>query len=91
MDVTARPDFAIKGIGDLACVVTAQLGFVYEVGLWGFPLNDVAHLIAGNKQFLGRQQVTWVTLWGHVVCAMALAKVIKLMPRTKHIDQPALA
>ena len=65
--------------------------FVYGVGLWVFALYGVAHLIAGNKPFLGWQQITWVALWGHVVYAMVLVAVIEWMPRTKRMGQPAAA
>jgi len=36
---------------------------VYGIGLWIFALYGVAHLIAGNKPFLGWTGITWVALY----------------------------
>lgn len=63
----------------LPWLVTA---IVYGIGLWIFALYGVAHLIAGNKPFLGFTGITWVALWGHVLYAVVVAFVIERMPRT---------
>lgn len=55
---------------------------VYGVGLWVFALYGVAHLIAGNKPFLGFTGITWVALWGHILYAIVVAAVIEWKPRT---------
>ena len=53
----------------------------YGIGLWVFALYGVAHLIAGNKPFLGWTGITWVALWGHILYAMVAVFVIEKMPR----------
>lgn len=50
---------------------------VYGVALWIFALYGVAHLIAGNKPFLGWTGITWVALWGHIIYALVAAWVIE--------------
>ena len=50
---------------------------VYGVALWVFALYGVAHLIAGNKPFLGWTGITWVALWGHIVYALIAAWVLE--------------
>ncbi|WP_390911391.1 hypothetical protein [Pseudosulfitobacter sp. SM2401] len=50
---------------------------VYGVALWIFALYGVAHLIAGNKPFLGWTGITWVALWGHIVYALVAAWVLE--------------
>jgi hypothetical protein len=50
---------------------------VYGVALWIFALYGVAHLIAGNKPFLGWTGITWVALWGHIVYALIAAWVLE--------------
>jgi hypothetical protein len=50
---------------------------VYGVALWVFALYGVAHLIAGNKPFLGWTGITWVALWGHIVYALVAAWVLE--------------
>lgn len=50
---------------------------VYGVALWVFALYFMAHLVAGNKPFLGFTGITWVALWGHVVFAMVAAWVME--------------
>ena len=51
---------------------------VYGVALWVFALYFVAHLIAGNKPFLGFSGITWVALWGHIVFAVVAAWVMEV-------------
>lgn len=62
---------------------------VYGIGLWVFALYGVAHLIAGNKPFLGFTGITWVALWGHILYAIVVAFVIERMPRDWTASQPA--
>ena len=50
---------------------------VYGVVLWVFALYVMAHLVAGNKPFLGFTGITWVALWGHVVFAIVAAWVME--------------
>lgn len=50
---------------------------VYGVALWVFALYFVAHLVAGNKPFLGFSGITWVALWGHIVFAVVAAWVME--------------
>ena len=58
---------------------------VYGIGLWVFALYGVAHLIAGNKPFLGWGQITWVALWGHILYAVVLVAVIEKMPKFQRV------
>lgn len=58
----------------------------YGIGLWVFALYGVAHLIAGNKPFLGWTGITWVALWGHILYAVVLAAVIEWKPRTQPVS-----
>lgn len=53
---------------------------VYGIGLWIFALYGVAHLIAGNKPFLGWTGITWVALWGHILYAFVLVWAIEKAP-----------
>ena len=53
---------------------------VYGIGLWVFALYGVAHLIAGNKPFLGWAEITWVALWGHILYAVVLVWAIEKAP-----------
>jgi hypothetical protein len=50
---------------------------VYGVVLWVFALYFVAHLVAGNKPFLGWTGITWVALWGHIVYALVAAAIME--------------
>lgn len=50
---------------------------VYGVALWVLALYVVAHLIAGNKPFLGFTGITWVALWGHVLYAFVAAYIME--------------
>ncbi len=62
----------------------------YGIGLWIFALYGVAHLIAGNKPFLGWTGITWVALWGHILYGVMVAFVIEKMPRIQlTAQQPA--
>ena len=49
----------------------------YGVALWVFALYVMAHLVTGNKPFLGFTGITWVALWGHIVYALVAAWVME--------------
>ncbi|MFK7752173.1 MAG: hypothetical protein AB8B51_06450 [Sedimentitalea sp.] len=49
----------------------------YGIVLWVFALYVVAHLITGNKPFLGFTGITWVALWGHIVYALVAGAIIE--------------
>ena len=69
----ARP-LQQKIIPSLPWIVTAT---AYGVALWVFALYIMAHLIAGNKPFLGFTGITWVALWGHILFAIVAAWVME--------------
>ena len=50
---------------------------VYGVALWVFALYFMAHLVTGNKPFLGWTGITWVALWGHIVYAIIAAWIME--------------
>ena len=62
---------------------------VYGVVLWVFALYFMAHLVAGNKPFLGWTGITWVALWGHVVYALVAAAIMEAKGAV--LDLPARA
>lgn len=76
--LVARP-IQRKILPSLPWLVTAV---VYGIGLWVFALYGVAHLIGGNKPFLGWTGITWVALWGHILYAVVLAFVIERSPKS---------
>ncbi len=49
----------------------------YGVVLWVFALYVMAHLVTGNKPFLGWTGITWVALWGHVLYALVAAWIME--------------
>ncbi|WP_299287530.1 hypothetical protein [uncultured Tateyamaria sp.] len=49
----------------------------YGVALWVFALYFMAHLVTGNKPFLGWTGITWVALWGHIVYALVAAAIME--------------
>jgi len=49
----------------------------YGVALWVFALYVMAHLVTGNRPFLGWTGITWVALWGHVIYAIVAAWVME--------------
>ena len=55
-------------------VVTAIL---YVVVLWFFALYVMAHLVTGNKPFLGWGGITYVALYGHIVYALIAGWVME--------------
>ncbi|WP_299770761.1 hypothetical protein [uncultured Tateyamaria sp.] len=50
---------------------------VYGIALWVFALYVMAHLVTGNKPFLGFTGITWVALWGHIVYALVAASIME--------------
>jgi len=55
-------------------VVTAV---IYGIVLWVFALYVMAHLVVGNKPFLGWGQITYVALWGHIVYALVAGWIME--------------
>ena len=49
----------------------------YGVALWVFALYVMAHLVTGNKPFLGWTGITWVALWGHILYAVVAAAIME--------------
>lgn len=49
----------------------------YGVALWVFALYVMAHLVTGNKPFLGWTGITYVALWGHIVYALVAGFVLE--------------
>lgn len=80
--LVARP-IQLKIIPSLHWAITAT---VYGVVLWVFALYFMAHLVAGNKPFLGFTGITWVALWGHIVYALVAAYVIERGPFAKQAE-----
>ena len=50
---------------------------VYGVALWVFALYVMAHLVVGNKPFLGWGGITWVALWGHILYAVVAGWIME--------------
>ncbi|NRB01883.1 MAG: hypothetical protein HRU30_01330 [Rhodobacteraceae bacterium] len=59
---------------NLPWLVTAV---VYGVALWVFALYVMAHLVTGNKPFLGFTGITWVALWGHILYAVVAGWIME--------------
>jgi hypothetical protein len=49
----------------------------YGIGLWIFALYIMAHLFAGLPPFLGFIPLTWASLAGHLLFALAGGAVVK--------------
>lgn len=49
----------------------------YGVALWVFALYVMAHLVTGNKPFLGWGGITYVALWGHIVYALVAGAILE--------------
>ena len=47
------------------------------VAIWIFALYVMAHLVVGNKPFLGFIGISWVALWGHVIYTLLAAAIIE--------------
>lgn len=54
-----------------------MVGLGYGVGLWVFALYIMAHIFAGLPPFLGFITLTWASLIGHMLFALAGAAVVK--------------
>lgn len=54
------------------------VGALYGIALWAFALYGMAHLIAGQKPFLGFTGITWVALVGHALYGMVLVTVVRM-------------
>ncbi len=72
----ARP-IQQKLMPNLPWPVTA---IVYGIALWVLALYVIAHLVSGNKPFLGFTGITWVALWGHILYAVVAIFVIENSP-----------
>lgn len=53
------------------------VALAYGVALWVFALYFMAHLAAGFPAFLGFQQITWASLVGHLLFALAGGAAVK--------------
>lgn len=53
------------------------VSLLYGVVLWVFALYVMAHLAAGLPPFLGFIQLTWASLVGHLLFALALGAVVR--------------
>ncbi len=68
---------------------------VYGVVLWVFALYVMAHLVVGNKPFLGWGGITYVALWGHILyavvagCIMEARGLVVTLPFAR--PKPAMA
>lgn len=62
----------------------------YGIALWVLALYGVAHLVAGNKPFLGWTGITWVALWGHVIYALVAAWIIEARGARLDLRRPGL-
>ncbi|MEM6407853.1 MAG: hypothetical protein AAF700_05490 [Pseudomonadota bacterium] len=80
--LVARP-IQQKILPNLHWLITS---IVYGVGLWVFALYGVAHLIAGNKPFLGFTGITWVALWGHILYGVVVVYMIEKAPFAKKAE-----
>ncbi|MEO9896492.1 MAG: hypothetical protein ABJD13_09125 [Paracoccaceae bacterium] len=68
-------------------IVTA---IAYGVVLWVFALYVMAHLVTGNKPFLGWTGITWVALWGHIVYAVVAAWIMEKRGAVLNLSTPSL-
>ncbi|WP_299044625.1 hypothetical protein [uncultured Tateyamaria sp.] len=55
----------------------SMTAIAYGIALWVFALYVMAHLVTGNKPFLGWTGITWVALWGHIVYAVVAAAIME--------------
>lgn len=63
----------------------------YGVALWVFALYVMAHLVAGNKPFLGWTGITWVALWGHILYAVIAAAIMEARGAVPDLRRPPVA
>jgi len=68
--------------------VTAVL---YGIALWVFALYVMAHLVTGNKPFLGFTGITWVALWGHILYAVVAAAIMEAKGAVLNLRQETIA
>ncbi|MEP3640224.1 MAG: hypothetical protein ABJN14_23475 [Paracoccaceae bacterium] len=62
----------------------------YGVVLWVFALYVMAHLVTGNKPFLGWTGITWVALWGHIVYAIVAAWIMETRGAVLNLRAPSM-
>lgn len=63
----------------------------YGIVLWVFALYVMAHLVTGNKPFLGWTGITWVALWGHIVYAVVAAGIMEAKEAVLDVRRDPLA
>ncbi|MEX0370227.1 MAG: hypothetical protein AB3N09_06310, partial [Tateyamaria sp.] len=63
----------------------------YGIALWVFALYVMAHLVTGNKPFLGFTGITWVALWGHIVYAVVAAGIMEAKGAVLEMRHEAVA
>jgi hypothetical protein len=66
----------------------AVTAVVYGVVLWVFALYVMAHLVVGNKPFLGWGGITYVALWGHVVYALVAGWIMEARGLVVNLPSP---
>jgi hypothetical protein len=66
----------------------AVTAVVYGVVLWVFALYVMAHLVVGNKPFLGWGGITNVALWGHVVYALVAGWIMEARGLVVNLPSP---
>jgi hypothetical protein len=69
----------------------AVTAIAYGVVLWVFALYVMAHLMTGNKPFLGWTGITWVALWGHIIYALVAAAVMETKGAVLDLRHKAIA
>ena len=62
----------------------------YGVVLWVFALYVMAHLVTGNKPFLGWTGITWVALWGHIIYAIVAAWIMETRGAVLNLRTPSM-
>jgi len=71
--LVARP-VQLAIVPKMPWVVTAV---IYGIVLWVFALYVMAHLVVGNKPFLGWGQIAYVALWGHIIYALVAGWIME--------------
>ena len=56
-----------------------------------FALYVMAHLVTGNKPFLGWTGITWVALWGHIIYALVAATIMEVKGATLMLRRVQIA
>lgn len=62
----------------------------YGIALWVFALYVMAHLVTGNKPFLGFTGITWVALWGHIIYAVIAAAIMEAKGAVLNLSREAV-